>query len=619
MNSNRSVEAAKLMAEARDAFKRGRQDLAESLLKRVLALTPQNPEAHFALGTAAVATGDLPSAITRMREALRCEPRFQIAAVWLALIYMQSKDFAQAEIFAQRVLKSDPSNIQCLKVLGQCSVEHNDFPSALQFFEEAVKLQPNDAQAQFARATVLRRLHRLTEALDAFQLTARITDDVNAEIELAELQTHLGSLEDSAASCTRALEKQPGNFRANLLLARILSDEGRFDEAERYWTEAQLNEPAVGQALIEKSMHYSRVGRFREAEADALQVIELDPKRGKPYYVLFASRKVTAEDRPHIDRIERALSDPSVSNPDRADLLYALGKAYDNLGEYENAIQAFDQANVVQHELLLGNKPFDRDLFRSTVDAQIAMLTKEVLSPTGGSEFELPLFVLGMPRSGTTLVDQILSCHPQVGSVGEQAFWLDYEKVVIDYNAKQFHTPSAHQLKKTYKNLLTSLSPGFPLVVDKNPANVVVAGLLHLLFPASRIICTRRNAVDTALSLWMTQMQTEAPFVCDRSNIVFAFKQCYRLMEHWRYAMPASRYLEVRYESLIEEPEHTTRAMVEFCGLEWSDECLHPERNKGAIRTPSFWQARQPVYRTSVDRWKRYEKWLGPFEELIGL
>jgi hypothetical protein len=143
--------------------------------------------------------------------------------------------------------------------------------------------------------------------------------------------------------------------------------------------------------------------------------------------------------------------------------------------------------------------------------------------------------------------------------------------------------------------------------------------LIHTLFPSSRIICTKRSAVDTALSIWMTPMQTAASFVHDRSAIVFAYKECLRLMDHWRNAMPDDRYLEVNYETLTEHPEVETRKMLDFCGLKWDAACLHPELNSRPVRTPSFWQVRQPVYRSSIDRWKRYEPWLGPFEELVGL
>jgi hypothetical protein len=145
----------------------------------------------------------------------------------------------------------------------------------------------------------------------------------------------------------------------------------------------------------------------------------------------------------------------------------------------------------------------------------------------------------------------------------------------------------------------------------------MIAGLLHLAFPNARIIHTIRHPVDTALSIWMTQMQTVAPFVCDRDNIVFAYREYERLARHWRSVMPADRYLEIRYEDLVLDSERVTRQMVDFCGLGWDEACLHPEDNLRAVRTPSFWQVRQPLYTTSIDRWRNYEPWLGSFRDLL--
>jgi hypothetical protein len=215
-------------------------------------------------------------------------------------------------------------------------------------------------------------------------------------------------------------------------------------------------------------------------------------------------------------------------------------------------------------------------------------------------------------------VDQILSCHSQIGTAGELGFWPEHEDAAVETAGHRI-SPNATELRAKYVEHLSSVAPGARLVIDKNPANLLFVGMLHALFPSSRIICSRRDAVDTALSIWMTRTETGAPFVCDRKAIVFACKEFLRLTDHWRATIPPNRFLEVRYESLIESPEQRTREMVHFCGLDWDEACLHPELNKRSIRTPSFWQARQPVYGTSVGRWRRYEPWLGPFEELIGL
>jgi len=158
---------------------------------------------------------------------------------------------------------------------------------------------------------------------------------------------------------------------------------------------------------------------------------------------------------------------------------------------------------------------------------------------------------------------------------------------------------------------------GAKRVVDKQPGNLILAGALHIAYPNARIIHMKRHPVDTAVSIWTTHIRTSTRFVNHKGNIAFAFHEHDRLMQHWRETIPSDRFLDVSYESLISDRERTTRQMLEFCGLTWSDSCLEPEKNKKLVITPSLWQVRQPVYRTSIDRWKNYEPWLGEFGQLL--
>jgi hypothetical protein len=152
---------------------------------------------------------------------------------------------------------------------------------------------------------------------------------------------------------------------------------------------------------------------------------------------------------------------------------------------------------------------------------------------------------------------------------------------------------------------------------DKMPLNFLTLGCIHTVFPNARIVHCRRNAIDNCLSIYMTQYKGSPEFGHVRENIVFMYKQYERLMDHWRATLPADRFLEVHYEELVADQEGETRKMIAFAGLEWNDACLHHEENENSVRTPSLWQARQPIYKTSVEKWRRYEPWLGAFAELI--
>jgi tetratricopeptide (TPR) repeat protein len=517
------------------------------------------------------------------------------------------------------VLEQAPEYADALFALGMIATMRGGFTEALDSFDRAAANQADDPQIQLQRGRCLVRLGRPSAALLAFEAAAMLGRDAGILLELADIQASMGKVTESVHTFARVLATNPDSFQANILMARALTELNRWDEAEPYWVVSEKLENSAGQTRLAKAMSLALIGRFEAAETEALQAIDRNPNRGKPYFVLIASKRVSEKDRDLIERMEQLSQGFEIGESDRLDLLYGLGKAYDELGEYALAMQRFDRGNALLRRLNSGGRTFDREGFRRSIDRQIEVFTSDLLRSVGEGEPELPLFVMGMIRSGTTLVDQILSCHPRVGGAGEQAFWVQHEEAVFDFERRSNRTDAAQKLKSEYQSLLESLAPGRSVVIDKNPANVLVAGLIHMLYPGSRLICTRRHAVDTALSMWMTQMQTGAPFVNERSDIVFAYKEYLRLAAHWQAAMPESRYREVRYESIIDNPEAQTRELVAFCGLDWTDACLRPEQNSRIIKTPSFWQVRQPVYSTSVDRWKRYEAWLGPFNELIGL
>ena len=222
-----------------------------------------------------------------------------------------------------------------------------------------------------------------------------------------------------------------------------------------------------------------------------------------------------------------------------------------------------------------------------------------------------------MPRSGTTLVEQILSRHPDVAAGGELMFW--GERVAsFRVSASDGIDPAwVRNAAQDYRSLLTSISSTARRVTDKRPNNFQLIGFIHAVFPRARIIHCVRHPVDTCLSIYFQSFARRMDFAYDRDDLVSSFRQYQRLMAHWRNLLPEDRFLEVKYEELVSNPDKITRGMVRFCGLEWNDACLHSEHNKRAVRTASVWQVRQPVYKTSVARWRNYEPWLGAFQSLL--
>lgn len=443
---------------------------------------------------------------------------------------------------------------------------------------------------------------RLRAALDVDAVNVR------ALSSLGRVLTARGKTTDAIAPLSKAILIEPANPGLRILIAWSLSKAGRPKEAEEHLREAIRLDPASSAAYGMLGFRLQELARFEEAIAAFRRGIELQPRQAGSYYGIVQSKRISEDDRPLIESMLDLRGLPDLPLQDRVFLEYALGKAHDDLGEYGTAIEHFDRAN----ELLSGSlqRGYDRQGYAAYVDRTISTYTSESLSERvdGAVPDERPVFIVGMPRSGTTLVEQILSSHPQVSAAGELTFWRD--------RAKGRH-PEAPGTAQAYIETIAAVGERSMRVTDKMPINFLFLGPIRRLLPRARVIHCRRHPVDTCLSIFMTRYVTPPEFAHDRSNIVFGYRQYTRLMDHWRKSLPDGTMLEIDYESLVTDREATTRRMLEFCGLGWNPACLKPEANRRSVTTPSMWQARQPVYSSSVGRWRNYQPWLGEFRALL--
>jgi hypothetical protein len=316
--------------------------------------------------------------------------------------------------------------------------------------------------------------------------------------------------------------------------------------------------------------------------------------------------------------MEAALATPGLEAAQRQRLHLAIGKAADDLGDYALAMQHFDAADDVRR----GLTSFDPAAFSTEVDRLISRCTPELMAraPEAGVSDAMPVLIVGMPRSGTTLVEQIVSMHPQAGAGGELNFWNERGAAwhrAFPRSGVIGDQPFLAKAAADYLRVLRAIAPRAARVTDKMPFNFLWAGLIHLAFPRAVIIHCRRAVVDTALSIHQTHFHPSLAFPTGGAELVSYFRSYQRLVDQWRRVLPEDRFVEVDYAELTREPEPVIRRIIAVCGLEWNDACLRPEFNPRAVKTPSKWQTRQPIYRTSVARWRRYEPWLGPLRALV--
>jgi hypothetical protein len=355
-------------------------------------------------------------------------------------------------------------------------------------------------------------------------------------------------------------------------------------------------------------------GRMAEAEQELMAALDANPRSTGAWYELSTMRKMMPNDRPLIERMTAVLRAGRLSLHEQAFLHFAVGKMHDDLREFEAAMTHFDLANRIS----AGSGRLDRKMVRRTIDRWMELVSGAGAGDAAASGEERPVFIVGMPRSGTTLVEQILSSHPLVVAGGELGFWSEHAQAVLDGGADALAPETLQRLAGDYLAMLREISPDAARVTDKNPFNFRHLGLLRVLFPQAFIIHCRRHPVDTCLSMYFTYFQASSlSFTGNRADLVFYYREYERVMRHWRETLPAERFQEVDYEVLVTNREVETRRLVSFCQLDWDDSCLRPEANRRTVATASLWQARQPVYRSSMERWRNYEPWLGEFAELM--
>ena len=613
------MDVRPLHDQARKAFEEGRFKEAESTLELILEVNPRDSQALSALGLVLGESGQLQPAIQHFKRALEAGSPSAWTLCWLSHYLMLDGQIEAAQQHAEQALAMDPRSPMPSATLARCLVRRGMNAEAIPHFQRTLALDPNGAALWIELADALQACNLWSQVVEALRKAVLLAPNERGLARLADMELRFGKVAEAERYCRRLLRRAPESAEAHLLMGRILTEKELIEEAEGEWSRAAELGADPSQVHLERAVSLRTVGQFDRAAEELLRSIELAPLHGEAYQALAYGKRMGADDAPLIRQMESLLERGLPTPDDRLNMLYALGKSYDDIGEYDRAIQYFDEANALRKKVF-AIRPFDRAAFSAVIDAKIALFDPKFFRDPRHyrSQSTLPLLVVGMMRSGTTLAEQMLSRHSKVGAAGEQSYWANNEMTMIDLPRGAVNAARVITCAKEYLQLLASTAPGFPHVTDKNPANLQYLGSFHLAFPGARIVCTRRNAIDTALSIWMTPMHTSAEFVCDRENIVFAYREYMRLLDHWRKVIPDDRLCEVRYEDLVSEPAVHGRRMVEFCGLPWEEACLHPEQNDRLVRTPSLWQVRQPIYKTSTERWRRYEPWLGAFAELSG-
>ncbi len=619
LNNDRVQEALRLI-DAADALRaRGQPRQSLPLYRRALEIDPRSAEARNNLGSALLETGQPAEAAGWYQLALEVKADSAKIHCNLANALWQLGRLPEARAAARRATALDPQSSVAHNYLGLMLAALGQRQQAAASYRQALTLNPRYVEALNNLGNVLRDLGQRREALPLYRRAIELDPQrAGSHYNLGNALFELGQPAAAAASFRSALALQPDYRQAHLSLAAVLRMQGCASEAEASCRDALAVDPGCAEAMTVLGDLRADRGRFAEALQLFERALDLDPHFPVAYCGIAAHRKMTREDTAWLQGAQGLLT-KHLQLEHEISLRYALGKYFDDVGQYDEAFSHYRQANELSKR---HGAQYNRAKLSQRTDRLLAAFDSTLLRQyhSGASASELPVFIIGMPRSGTSLTEQILASHPSVFGAGEVRFW---DRAFVAFEKAGLGSESAASLipdmARDYLGRLTASAGGALRVIDKMPANFLFAGLIHAAFPRARIIHMQRHPIDTCLSIYFQNFFTTARYGNDFDDLAHYYGEYVRITNHWRALLPASSLLEVPYEALIANQEAWTRRMLDFIGLPWDERCLEFHRTERVVITASRWQVRQPIYGASVGRWRRYEKYLGPLRRLESL
>jgi tetratricopeptide (TPR) repeat protein len=510
---------------------------------------------------------------------------------------------------------SDRAKAQHLFVRGNKFFAQGAHAEAAALYEQAVELDSSHAEALSNLGASLSYLGRYEEAEQCFRESITLKPNfAEAHENLGVLLRQKSHLAESEAVLRRALKLRPNNHDARVNLGLTLVFLGRLRDARACFAKVLKNSPRNVLALFGMGQIAAMEARFEEAEATYRRIIEIRPKMTNAWAALPLTRKMTNADVEWLKSAEQ-LATSAIHPMEEANLRFAMGKYCDDVNDFAHAFQNFKRGNEL---LKTAAEDYDRKERSHLIDESIRIYSRDAISKIGaaGSPSAKPVFVVGMPLSGTSLAEQIIASHPAAYGAGELNFWAGLVANDVGLTRDVLSEPKRPEVAEEYLHILEGLSASSSRVVDKATVNSDYLGLIYSVFPNARVIYLQRDPIDTCLSCYFQQFLTGINFTFDLSDLVHYYREHQRIMAHWRAVLPPGFILDVPYEGLVADQETWSRKMLDFIGLEWDARCLEFHANTRQVTTASAWQVRQKVYKSSVARWRNYEKFIGPLKTL---
>lgn len=528
---------------------------AEALYRQIIDGNPDFHPAYHGLGLLAYKVDKLPLAIELIGSALILSNE----ASYLRDRGEMNRRLGNADLAikdGQEAVAVEPGNVNGHYNLGLALADKEDYPQAIQCYQKALSIKADFSNAYNNMGSALEKLEQRPEAETAYR---------------------------------KAIDCDKNNVEAQNNLGFNLSEQGKLEEARERLELAIKLKPD----FISAHQHISHL------------------------------KKYTADD-PQLAQLEDLLKNQQQFPPeDRAKLFFAIGKAHDDIGKYPQAFAAFQAGNRLHHQTLGNNEAQSAQQADSIIKHFNSDFFKRYQGK--GLEDKTPIFIVGMPRSGTTLTEQILASHADVFGAGELK---DLHNAILSATRGRSKTTLAeaiielepttiNKIGQEFIDALRAYSSDSTHVTDKMPANYFYIGLIHLALPNAKIIHSMRDPMDSCLSNYTRLFNDTMDFAYDLGTLGRYYNRYMQLMQHWQSVLPEGTILDVRYEDTVADVEAQTRRILDFVGLPWDDNCLEFHKNSRRVRTASVAQVRQPIYKTSVSGWKRFEKQLQPLMDIV--
>lgn len=602
----------------------GRLDEAVSHGERAVQLEPGMAMAHSNLGIAYFDQKRYDQAEASQQQALRLASNFAPALNNLGNILRLRKDKRAALDWFARAAAANPGYLEPLSNLGALLLEEDRIDEAQAALEKALKLNPDYAEAVCNMGGVHLAHEDFDAAMSCFKRAAELRPAyLEAQLGIARTFQAADHPQEAESAARDALKLDDGSAKAHALLGGILAEASRAEQAEAEYLRAFDIDPDCNEALLGLGHLCMENGEDARAETLFLRALQGVPDNVSARIQLVQAGKVKPGDE-NFAALSALLEKAEPHSEQRKlSLHFALGKCHEDLREYDLAFPHFLEGCRLKRKRL----HYDADAMAREFGSFIDIFNKDYIDSLRGSgdPSAMPIFVLGMPRSGTTLTEQIIASHPDVFGAGElpELLRIAHRKTRPDVdtypdNLGHLDAGTLRAWGTEYVSAVQQRAPDAARITDKMPANFFAVPLIHLMLPNAKIIHVNRNPIDTCVSCFTRLFHRKQEHTYDLAELGRYYADYARLMDHWRRVLPGGAFLDIHYEDIVADQEGQARRLLEYCGLVWNDACLDFHKTRRQVRTASLTQVRQPIYTSSVERWRNYERFLDPLLEGLG-